>query len=168
MKALISIVVFLSFILQINAQDEACNCCTSKYSEFDFWIGKWDVINKNGELAGTNTIDKIQENCIIRENWESSKGKYTGTSYNFFNSKTNQWEQLWLDNQGGSLKLKGERIGNQMILSSDVETNKKGKSYYNRITWTLNDDGSVRQLWEVIVEDTVSQVAFDGLYKKTE
>jgi len=37
----------------------------------------------------------------------------------------------------------------------------------NRITWTPNDDGSVRQLWEVLnVTENKWTIAFDGLYKK--
>lgn len=130
--------------LNLMAQTNKCNCCTKKHSEFDFWLGSWTVTDPNGKLAGTNVIDKIQDNCILRENWTSAQGNFTGTSTNFYNTITKQWEQIWLDNQGGILHLKGNRIGNQMILQSDERKNTKGKPYFNRITWTLNDDGTVR------------------------
>ena len=162
------ITTLLMATLSLNAQSNPCNCCTEKHSEFDFWLGSWTVTGPNGKTAGTNTIDKIQDNCILRENWTSAKGNYTGTSSNFYNSNTSQWEQIWLDNQGGSLHLKGNREGNQMILQSDELTNDKGEPYFQRITWTLNEDGTVRQYWETITQGKEPVVAFDGLYKKTQ
>ena len=150
------IILFFSllFFLQVNAQSSNCKCCTEKHAEFDFWIGSWIVTNPNGELAGKNEIKKIQDNCILQENWTSAKGKYTGTSSNFYNAQTKQWEQIWLDNQGGSLHLKGNRIGNKMILQTTESINKDGNPYIHRITWTTNDDGTVRQLWETITNDS--------------
>jgi len=154
--------------LNLTAQTNSCICCTDKHAEFDFWLGSWTVTKPDGSLAGTNVIDKIQDNCILRENWKSAAGNFTGTSSNFYNSQTKQWEQIWLDNQGGILHLKGNRVGNQMILQSDEQLNGNGVPFFNRITWTLNDDGTVRQYWEIITNDTDVSVAFDGLYKKTQ
>lgn len=161
------IILFLGLIISVglNAQSSDCKCCTDKNSEFDFWVGSWNVTNKKGDLAGTSVIEKIQDNCIISENWKSAKGTYTGMSSNFYNTKTDEWEQMWLDNQGGSLHLKGKRVGNQMILQTDEVLNKEGKTFVNRITWTANDDGTVSQLWEMITDGDIT-VAFDGLYKK--
>ncbi|RKE90816.1 hypothetical protein [Ichthyenterobacterium magnum] len=163
-----TILLFFTLIMtsSLSAQTTPCNCCTEKHAEFDFWIGEWTVTNPDGTLAGTNSIEKIQDNCILRENWASAKGKYTGTSNNFYNYKDKQWEQVWIDNQGGSLHLKGNRVGNQMILKTDEEKNKDGQPFYHRVTWTLNDDGSVRQYWETITNNKDIIVAFDGLYKK--
>jgi hypothetical protein len=165
MKNLIALALITSTI-SLNAQTTSCNCCTEKHAEFDFWVGSWNVSKPDGSPAGTNTIDKIQDNCVLRENWTSAVGNFTGTSSNFHNAQTNQWEQIWLDNQGGILHLKGNRKGNQMILQSDELKNAKGEPYFHRITWTLNDDGSVRQYWETITNDKDVTVAFDGLYKK--
>ena len=143
-----------------------CNCCTETHSQFDFWIGEWTVTNPDGSAAGKNSIDKIQDQCILRENWTSARGGYTGTSYNFYNAQKKQWEQIWVDNQGGNLHLKGHRKGNQMILRTDDAKNNDGKTYYHKVTWTKNEDGSVRQLWETYTEGADVTVAFDGLYKK--
>lgn len=161
-------VLILLFHFVGQAQNEQnCNCCSENHRAFDFWIGEWDVVNsKDGSPAGSSIISKEEDGCVIRENWTSAKAGYTGTSLNFFNTQTEQWEQLWIDNAGASLKLKGSRVGNQMILASDEYTKPDGKKYWNRITWTKNDDGTVRQLWEVISEGEVTTIAFDGLYRK--
>ena len=59
------------------------------------------------------------------------------------------------------------RKENQMILEYEESINEKGQSFYNRISWTLNKDDSVRQLWETITNKDITAV-FDGLYKKVE
>ncbi|GAA4896687.1 hypothetical protein GCM10023311_21800 [Flaviramulus aquimarinus] len=168
MKFFFKVMMVTVISISVNAQETNCNCCTEKHSEFDFWIGTWTVTNPDGSLAGNNVIEKIQDNCLLRENWTSAKGTYTGTSTNFYNNNTKQWEQIWIDNQGGSLHLKGHRKGNKMILKTSVANNKDGLPFYHQITWSLNDDGSVRQYWETITNNKDVSVAFDGLYKKTE
>lgn len=153
--------------LLVSAQSDSCACCTENHKAFDFWEGKWEVTNSDGTIAGTNTIEKIQTGCILKENWIGASGS-TGTSLNFYNLQTAQWEQLWVDNSGRHLKLKGNRVGNKMILSSEEFTHTNDKVYRNRITWTLNADGSVRQLWEILEQEKVVNIAFDGLYKRIE
>ena len=124
------------------------------------------MTNPQGALAGTNTITKEQDSCIVKENWVSATAGFTGSSYNFFNRNTLEWEQLWIDNSGSVLKLKGNRVGNQMILQSDEFKDQTGATIVNRISWTKNSDGSVRQLWEIIKNTNEITVAFDGLYQK--
>jgi len=168
MKRITMVLFCLVVSFSMNAQGNDCKCCTAKHLEFDFWIGTWNVTNPEGTVAGKNVIEKIQGQCVLRENWKSANGNYTGTSNNFYNFKTEQWEQIWLDNQGGSLHLKGNKVGNQMILKTDEEKNKDGIPFYHRITWTHNADGTVRQYWETVTNGTDVTVAFDGLYKKNQ
>ena len=162
----ILILLVITLSSPVFAQASKCACCTEKHAEFDFWIGDWVVTNPDGSAAGSNLIKKIQNKCILQENWVSAKGNYTGTSNNFYNAKTDQWEQIWVDNQGQSLHLKGNRKANQMILVTEESTNDKGQLFYHRVTWTSNEDGSVRQLWETITNGSEITIAFDGLYKK--
>lgn len=160
---------FCAVLLLVNvvfAQTDNCTCCTENNKAFDFWIGQWTVTNPDGTPAGKNLIERIQNKCVIRENWTSAKGGYTGTSLNFYNPIEKQWEQLWIDNAGAHLKLYGNKKGNQMILSSKGVKNSDGKMVVNQITWTDNLNGTVRQLWEVLHDGKVVNVAFDGLYKK--
>lgn len=55
-----------------------------------------------------------------------------------------------------------------MILQSEELKTDKDQPYFHRITWTLNEDGTVRQYWETITNGKDIIVAFDGLYKKTQ
>ncbi|MFC7358601.1 hypothetical protein ACFQO1_12940 [Jejudonia soesokkakensis] len=167
MKYILLISLTFMFCPFIEAQELKCNCCTETHNQFNFWIGDWEAFNPDGSLAGTNYIEKIQGNCVLKENWTSSKGTYTGTSYNYYNYKEKLWEQIWVDNGGQSLHLKGSFKDGAMILSSEETTNLQGEKIVNRITWTDNKDGTVRQHWEVLqVSKNTWSTAFDGLYKK--
>ncbi len=169
MKPLFLLFGMLLIIQSTRAQVADCACCTTDHAAFDFWLGSWEVTTVNGAFAGTNKIVKEQDGCLLRENWTGANGQFTGTSINFYNSYTSQWEQLWIDNSGNPLKLKGNRIANQMILSSDPFKQADGKEYKNRITWTLNKEGTVRQLWEVLDStETPVKILFDGLYSRME
>ena len=160
--------LLLAFIsIQLSVAQSPCNCCKDENRQFDFWVGKWKAVKADGSLLGTNTIDVIQDSCVLRENWRSATSGFTGTSYNYFDSNKKQWVQVWIDNQGGSLILKGGIRDGKMVLTGDRILNSRGQATVNRITWTPNDDGSVRQLWEVLIDDSDWSVAFDGVYQKT-
>ncbi len=157
---------FLSVNVLAQQGNAPCSCCTEKHQQFDFWVGDW-VVYQNGKMAGFNKIVKIQGDCVIRENWKSVGSVYTGTSYNFYDPIDTVWKQVWIDNQGTVLELSGEYIGNQMILASKEKTDSNGKRYINRITWTNNDNGTVRQSWEQSEDGGITfTTLFDGLYRK--
>ena len=165
-RILLCLSLFTLIGTNLNAQSDDCTCCSADNLAFDFWVGEWEVFKSDGTLVGTNTISKIQDGCVLSENWTSANSSFTGTSTNFFNNQTGEWEQLWVDNGGSHLHLRGNRTGNQMILVSDEITREDKPPYSNRITWTLNEDGTVRQLWEILVDGKVANVAFDGIYRK--
>lgn len=160
----LTIVSFNQITTQSN-EDKQCNCCTEKYQQFDFWVGSWNVYNTKGDLVGTNTITKNYGDCVLKEEWVST-GSNRGTSTNYYNKSDDSWNQVWVDNSGFSLILKGNLIDGVMILKSELIKGEKG-NYYNQISWTLNSDGSVTQLWELFKTDgSLIQEAFKGIYKK--
>ena len=160
------ILVFFISTISIWSQDSDCVCCSENHRAFDFWIGEWEVTDNDGKVLGTNSITQARDGCVLVEDWKSAKGTFTGGSTNFYNQRKGQWEQLWLDNAGTYLHLKGNRTGNNMILESEEIDREEKPAYKNRITWTLNQDGTVRQLWEIVVGNKVENVAFDGLYTR--
>ena len=169
LKQLLLVLVTQSFLIaNVSAQQTAapCPCCEEAYHQFDFWLGDWIVYSK-GKMAGFNKITKIEDGCIIRENWKSVESGYTGSSYNFYDKAAKKWKQVWVDNQGSVLELSGTLVSNKMILSSVPKIDPAGKSIVNRITWTNNTDGTVTQVWEVSEDSGISFTrVFEGLYRK--
>ena len=161
-------VLFL-FVLSINllhAQTQKAPCDTEKHNEFNFWVGDWNVYDIKGALIGTNKILKMQSNCVMQENWESKTSSSKGTSYNYVEKTDNTWNQVWIDNSGFSLVLKGNLKDGSMVLQSTLVKGPKG-DYLNRVSWTPNKDGSVTQVWECLTpKGKLIQEAFRGIYKK--
>jgi hypothetical protein len=168
MKTILILLIGILTNLQAYSQNQSkCPCCTAEARQFDFWVGQWETYISGNKLAGTNLIVLLQASCVIQENWKSAGGAFTGTSYNFYNTQSKKWQQIWLDNQGGNLQLEGELVNGKMILQSKELKNAKGELQIDKITWTPNPDGSVRQLWESSTDHGKTwNTAFDGLYKK--
>jgi hypothetical protein len=82
MQIIFSYLFSILLITSTHAQED-------ERSWFDFWVGKWEVTwtDANGKQGkGTNTIDKILGNTVIRENFEAHEGQlkgYLGTSIPF-------------------------------------------------------------------------------------
>ncbi|WKV12478.1 hypothetical protein [Marivirga harenae] len=137
------------------------DCESENHRAFDFWLGNWEVYNKNGDHIGTNIIHIIQNACGIQENWNSKRGG-AGTSYNFYNNKTGMWHQSWISNSGNALLLNGNVEDGQMIMQSE-ELNGK----IDQIKWVPQKDGSVFQIWEISTDQGKSwSEAFWGKYVK--
>ena len=96
-------------------------------------------------------------------------GGVSGKSFNIFNADTGHWEQFWVDNSGSRLHLSGGRDGEKMVLRGvqDKANAQTGLRQHERITWTPNADGSVRQHWETSNDDGRTwATSFDGLYRR--
>lgn len=152
-------------VAQAPPQGSVCN--EEPYRQFDFWLGEWEVFNPKGDLAGYSTIAPVQDSCAILENWKSARAPYTGTSHNFYDKHTGTWNQVWIDNQGGNLRLSGGWDGHAMVLNGDAAPGPGGNPVLSRITWTPQEGGTVRQVWEMKpVDGDAWNVVFDGLYRK--
>lgn len=137
----------------------AAPCASPVHHEFDFWIGDW-IVTEHGKPAGTNRIDPLLAGCALLENWTGAGGT-RGHSLNFYDADRQLWQQTWIDSSGSALNLEGHFVAGHMTLSSL----KPGVKTADRITWTPDQNGSVRQLWEHTQDAGKTwTVAFDGLY----
>lgn len=127
----------------------ACSACTAaEHRQFDFWVGRWEVFLADGSRAGENRIEAVAGGCALLESWQG-RGGFAGNSLNSFEPKTGQWHQHWVDSQAGHLSLSGGWDGRRMLMSGESRDDKRpGVRLLDRIGWTPQADGSVRQLWE--------------------
>lgn len=148
-----------------QAQPQLPTVCEAEaHHQFDFWIGDWTVTTPDGQYAGKNSIKPILNGCALYESWTGSSG-YRGDSINFYDSNKKQWHQTWIDYAGNSLYGDGGLVNGNMVLSGSG-LDATGNKITNRITWTPNPDGSVRQHWESSPDGETWTTVFDGLYKK--
>jgi hypothetical protein len=139
-------------------------CRDPTYRAFDFWLGDWQVRKPDGKLAGHNRITSEYDGCVIHEHYESAHG-YRGESLNIYDASRKLWHQTWVDNSGLLLVLEGGIRNGAMVLEGQT-SGSDGVVAKQRITWTLNADGSVRQFWEATDAKGEWTVSFDGRYTK--
>ncbi len=145
------------------AAQSAPPCDSPDHRAFDFWVGDWDVTEK-GKPAGTNLVTLEEGKCVVHEHWTGTSGS-TGQSFNFFDRQIGQWRQVWIDNGGNPLDLRGSYQDGRMTLAGVTPTPKG--SIRQRIIFTNNPDGTVGQLWESSTDEGKTwSVAFDGLYRR--
>lgn len=132
--------------------------------QFDFWIGEWSVTNPDGKAAGESRIESIANGYGLLENWTGAGGGI-GKSLNTWNAAKKQWQQFWVGGGGSVLELSGGLVNGHMVLSAEHDV--RGQRMTERITWTPNPDGSVRQHWEQSADGGKTwTTAFDGLYRR--
>jgi len=101
----LSLVVFL--FLVIPASVSAQGACQVESRSFDFWIGEWDVLNRNrpGEEsrwydtgAATSRVYPVVAGCGIVEHWRGHAfGDFlVGFSLRAFNPQLGQWDLVLL------------------------------------------------------------------------
>lgn len=169
LKLLISITIILLLSIRSYGQSSIknCPCCSKNYRQFDFWLGDWNVYDTLGSKIGENLVVALQDHCVLQENWKSKNS--TGTSYNYFNSLDSSWNQVWIDNSGNPLVLKGGYIGREMVLKSELRKKADGSEYYDMISWKQMPDKSVVQKWSTF--DKMHHelaILFIGVYRKKE
>ena len=127
-------------------------------SQFDFWLGEWDVTwGEDGN--GTNHVLRIMDDKIIQENF--SAPELRGMSVSSYDTERGLWCQTWVDNSGSYLDFAGKFEDGKMILSRDAivksETCKQRMVWYNieanqfDWNWERSDDGgkSWHILWQI-------------------
>ena len=146
---------------------KASACAAAEYRQFDFWVGDWEVRNPAGKVVGHNRIENAHGGCALIEHWASVNG-VTGTSVNLYDRDRGRWHQTWVDSSGGLLELDGGIEGGAMVLTGEaIDAEAPSKVARQKITWTLQPDGQVRQLWESSIDGGKTwTTAFDGRYAK--
>ena len=140
---------------------EELKCNKPEARQFDFWAGEWTV-TAGGKVAGENSITLIHGGCALREEWRGAGGG-TGSSLNAWDSRTKSWRQTWVSSMGPPLLLEGGVDDRGRMVMTGEGIDPKGRPVKNRITWSREAEGRVRQLWEQQGAEGKWTVVFDGL-----
>jgi tetratricopeptide (TPR) repeat protein len=143
-------------------------CLTNEnYRHFDFWLGEWDVYVQ-GNKVGENSITMAKGGCAIHENYTTARN-YAGQSINFYDPIDKLWHQHWVGSSGDTYNYLETKREEGMLQFKSKFMNPGGNITLSRLTFTLLEDGTVRQLFESSSDDGETWTsAFDGIYKKRE
>lgn len=153
---------------EASAQEVASERCRApEHRQFDFWLGRWEVRNADGDVVGHNEIRRIAGGCGLLESWRGTGGG-VGTSVNAYDADLGRWTQRWVG-AGATLWLEGALEegpeGRRMVLQGTRPRSTPRGQVLDRITWTPLSDGRVRQVWETSSDggETWGEI-FVGLY----
>lgn len=150
--------------LAFTARASAAPCDAPEFRAFDFWLGEWRVTGPAGKLAGINRIESEYGGCVLHERYATGRG-YSGESLNTYDPARKVWHQTWVDDSGTLLLVEGGIRDGSMVMEGETK-GADGKVTKQRITWTPNADGTVRQHWQAAGDDGEWTTVFDGLYTK--
>ncbi|RMD90204.1 MAG: hypothetical protein D6807_02200 [Alphaproteobacteria bacterium] len=159
---------------QDEAKDEAPKappkgCTGPGFADFDFWLGEWDVYPtaKPEQKVGHNSIKKLDGGCAIFESWRNVRGE-PGHSLNYYVPDSGKWRQIWVSLPGYRIDISGgaDKPGH-MQLEGTILYYGRGEVPF-RGTWTAQDDGSVRQVFEQYDPKAEKWgLWFDGTYRRS-
>ena len=148
------------------AAEQPPSCDSQEYRQFDFWLGTWEVVTPEGDLAGNNTIQRILNGCALEENWRGAKGSI-GRSINMYFARDGQWHQTWVDGAGGRLDLAGGLDDSGRMVLTGVMPGPEGGEILHEISWQDLGDETVKQHWRISKDDGKEwQDAFVGIYRR--
>lgn len=157
MKKHTVLLVTISVIIGISLNNSHAQISTDELEPeryFDFWLGSWELSweDADGTIGqGTNHIEKVLDDKVIKENFEAHSGAYKGfigKSYSVYNSDTDEWKQTWVDNEGGYLDFTGEFDGDKRIFKRKG-VNPQGKKILQRMVFYDITSNSMTWDWEI-------------------
>ena len=145
------------FIMAFPASLSAQGACSAESRDFDFWIGEWDVMNRNRPAeearwydtgSATSRVYPVVAGCGVVEHWRGHTfGEFVvGFSLRAFNPQRGQWDLVLLwPNQGnprfGALGG-GFRHNRGEFFSQNVTA--EGDTTYTRFTFSDITPNSLR------------------------
>ena len=151
-------------------QDEnaiIAGCSSPSHAAFDFWVGEWDVYQAGSDAKiADSRIVRTHGGCAVIESWMPLNGQ-SGTSLNHFDMTTMKWHQKWVGTGPHAVEFTGGMTEQGLVLVGlwrDILG--PGRNAEVRMTYSLNEDGSVRQFGEASSDYGLSwQTSFDLIYR---
>jgi hypothetical protein len=138
------------------------------FKQFDFWLGTWDVRPRAavGGPAARNVITKIENGCVVLESY-TTRGAFTGQSYNIWDRTRQKWYQYWVDNTGGLHEYSGNFIDGAMRYEGSMPgAPQTGGRTTFRVTFYPMPPDSMRQHGEALGADGRWVTSYDLIYTR--
>lgn len=123
-------------------------------SQFDFWVGDWDVRWGDG-LSGTNRVRKVLGDRVVQEDFDGERdAQLRGLSVSVCGND-GRWRQTWVDDNGTYLHFVGgweaessdpAEPGPRMVLVHSREI--EGKPVQLRMVWSDIEPDSLTWRWQ--------------------
>lgn len=134
------------------AQTPSKPCAGAECSQFDFWVGDWDLTYSD-TVHATNRITKEMGGCLIHEHFDDPVHSYKGESWSVYNPQSKLWQQTWVDDQGAYLVLTGAYNDGKMILLTEPAPMQDGTKKQSRMVFYDITPHSFTWDWESTTDE---------------
>jgi hypothetical protein len=150
-----ALLVLLTLPISVSAQ----GACQGEYRQFDFWIGEWDILNRNRPEeearwydtgSATARVYPVVFGCGIVEHWRGQAyGEFqVGLSFQAFNPQLGQWDMVLLWPNTGQPRF-GELAGGFRLNRGEFYSRGLSETGDTTITrFTFSDIGSDALRWQ--------------------
>lgn len=95
------------------------NCTAAEHRQLDFWAGEWDVYRTGTEeMAGRSTVERIYNDCAIRETWRPFDMN-EGGSVSSYDRAAGAWRQTWVDSTAERIDYTGRVENGRMVFLAE-------------------------------------------------
>jgi hypothetical protein len=152
-RNLLLIIALLTGGAAHGAQTAACNA--PEFQQFDFWVGNWEAVDRDGKLLGHTLIEKIEQGCVLQEWWRGNGAENgAGTSLSMYDRKHKLWRHVWTSARGNFAPIDGGWQGDRMLMTGYF-VNDKGEREFHRTVWKPVP-GGVHHVWDSTVDGGVT------------
>ncbi len=142
------------------------NCTAPEHRQLDFWVGDWDVYRTGTqEMAGRSTVERIYNDCAIRETWRPFDMN-EGGSVSSYDSASGVWRQTWVDSTADRIDYSGRFENGRMVLTAPRPA-RGGQQRITRVSQFPEGD-AVRQIGETSIDGGRTWApSYDYTYRPT-
>jgi len=144
-RALLTALLLAARVSFAQGPASASPCQAAEARQFDFWLGTWDLAGRTRsqprssqwqETRSTNTITSTMDGCVTREDFKNvAPQRWAGMSVSVWNPQSGEWQQTWVDSQGGYIPLTGGFHDGRMILATAPHRLPSGETVVNRMVF---------------------------------
>ncbi|MFN8060288.1 MAG: hypothetical protein U0Q12_14120 [Vicinamibacterales bacterium] len=137
--AVVLILVTLAEPTRLETRIDEGACSSPVHREFDFWLGNWDVFDRNSPTkSATVRVTKELDGCVLREEYDGLDG-LRGTSLSSYDGTALEWQQTWVTNRAQLLVVHGHRDGDALVFTGWLR--EKNGEVSVRARWTPEPAG---------------------------
>jgi hypothetical protein len=128
-----------------EAKTQQAAACKDRpeFRQLDFWLGDWEVFNKDQKLSNTR-VEHILNDCALAETWQPVEGGHAGHGVSTYDPLTQKWEYFWVADNAYMSHWTGVLIDNEMRFAT--EQTRDGVTKLRRWSLIRMPNGSVREL----------------------
>lgn len=163
----IAFLILLSILSVCTARPlRAATCSAAEFHQLDFFIGNWIVKDRSGHIVANDSVSSEYGGCVLIERWSGAGDSGQGIAILGYDPAQASWHVDSFVHGGDVLAFDGQKTGDTMVLTG-TEYPKSGPTRLHRLTWSVQRDGSIEQLWQTSTDAGKSwQVYFDGIYER--